>query len=543
MKQKDQNTPEQLPEETFEIETETLENSAEQPEEETSDAPTGEESGEEASASEEAEKEPDAEENEKPKIDLKLRLKHGSVSMAITALVVVGAVILNIIFSALSARFPALNIDITANKNYSLTEQSIEAANAVALDTEILLIGDKSSYATDIYAQIPELAARYASVSGHITQRYVDIQENPAFAKDYPNEDLQPTDVIVRTEKRYRHLAVENMIFQDQETGQITSEVESNLTTAIMAVNSDKLPIVGLIAGHNEKANLSGLESLLNANNFECREVNLMTDDLKDLADALVLGSPGNDLSEAETRILDDYLENDGKYGKSLLVTFDVSQPETPNLDLFLKDWGLKAGPESVVETEPDRIPPTANPGFELYAAINTTFVDIEAPCLVGYVRNLTMLDTTDDYVVTPLVVTYDSTIVISKDATKEDIDKAERGSHNIFLVSDLDKSALGVERNSSVAAVASSDFFFASWFSTTSLGNQALTLNYFREATGAETAEGTIDITPTSLIEYDLVAVSATTASLFGIIIFTAGLPLLVLAAGIFVYLRRRHL
>jgi len=543
MKNKDQNTPGQLPEETFEIETETLENSGTQPEAELSEVTT--EGEENPDFEEEAEKKPAAKEDGKPKIDFKLRLKHGSIAMGITALVVVGAVILNIIFSALMTRFPALSIDITANKNYSLTEQSIEAANAVALDTELLLIGNKSSYATDLYAQIPELAARYAAISGKITYRYVDIQENPSFATEYPNEELQPTDVIIKTEKRYRHLIVTDMIFQDPDTGEVTSEVESNLTTSIMAVNSDKLPVVGLITGHNEKANLSGLESLLNANNFECREINLMTDNIKNLADALVLGSPGNDLSEAEIRILDGYLENEGKYGKSLLVTFDVTQQETPNLDLFLKDWGLKAGSESVVETDPKRIPPTENPGFEMYAAINTSFVNVEASCLVGYVRNLTILDATSGYTVTPLVVTYDSTIAIPKDATAEnfDIDKAEKGVHNIFLVSDLDKSALGIEQNSSVAVVASSDFFYPSWFSTTSLGNQAVTLNYFREATGAEVPEETVDITPVSLIEYDLVSVSASTAFLFGIVFFTAGLPLLVLAAGIFVYLRRRHL
>ena len=54
------------------------------------------------------------------------KAKHGTVAMAITALVIVMVIIVNIIVGLLVNRFPDLELDLTSNKSFALQDDTID---------------------------------------------------------------------------------------------------------------------------------------------------------------------------------------------------------------------------------------------------------------------------------------------------------------------------------------------------------------------------------------------------------------------------------
>ncbi len=473
------------------------------------------------------------------------RLARGTAATVMTVLFVAVVVVINVIFSMLEDKFPSLALDMTADKSYSLKKESIQVANAVTLPTEILLIGAEDAFAGEGLAQIPALAARYAAVNSLITFRYVDIEKDPTFAAKYPDLKLMEADVIVRSDKRYRFLGQESMLSTDESTGVVSSEAEVLMTTAVMAVNSDKLPLIGFVTGHDEQADVTGLKNALSLNGFECRDVNLISDDVLALTDMLVIASPVNDLTQPEIQKLDSYLENGQRLGKHLLITFDASQPETPNLSLFLKDWGIAVDTDVLYETDAQKT--QGGSPLNLFGAVNSDWAPLEglqSPCLTLASRALTTPAAPQGVTVFPLVTTYDNTAVaapLSDDTF--DPAGAQGAMQNVLLMSARASGGNTEPSTSSVTVSGSSIFFSSALLTSSSVSNLDVTLSLFREATGAEEADNPVNILPTTLVQYDLIGVSTTTGTVVGLILFSVAVPLAILLAGLAVFLRRRHL
>ena len=53
--------------------------------------------------------------------------------------------------------------------------------------------------------------------------------------------------------------------------------------------------------------------------------------------DVVLIASPTTDFDSASLKVLDQFLENDGKLGKNLIYVASQSSPATPNLNQFLK--------------------------------------------------------------------------------------------------------------------------------------------------------------------------------------------------------------
>src|SRR5699024_6069315 len=95
--------------------------------------------------------------------------------------------------------------------------------------------------------------------------------------------------------------------------------------------------------------------SLLSENNYAIETIStLLQDNIPEDTEILVLCAPINDLSTDELRKLDAYMKNDGALGKQLYYAASIDQPSLPNLESFLKEWGIEYGEGVVYETDPD---------------------------------------------------------------------------------------------------------------------------------------------------------------------------------------------
>jgi hypothetical protein len=135
-----------------------------------------------------------------------------------------------------------------------------------------------------------------------------------------------------------------------------SSKAEQTMTSALLNVTSDKKFLAAIIQGHATEydSDVSGFTDLLKLNAWDTVNLNLMTEDIPAGTSLLILANPSRDLDIDELRKLDVFL-GEGK-DRTLFCLSSIEQPNLPNLNDFLKEWGLAIDPGMVFETSNARI-------------------------------------------------------------------------------------------------------------------------------------------------------------------------------------------
>ena len=175
------------------------------------------------------------------------KARHRITSAVLIALVLAGVVILNVIASALTERYSALTADITSAGTYNLTDQTEKILSGLKKKVSIIFLAERKTYESfdTYYKQLTNLADNMVKDSGgFVNVQYVDIVSNPNFVNDYPDDNLQTSDVIVRCGEKYNVLNKEDLFnfeLMDNSYQYITSsKAEAALDTAIVKVTSDR---------------------------------------------------------------------------------------------------------------------------------------------------------------------------------------------------------------------------------------------------------------------------------------------------------------
>ena len=108
---------------------------------------------------------------------------------------------------------------------------------------------------------------------------------------------------------------------------------------------------IGIVKGHGEEQ-FPYFEELLRLNGYEVElNADLLSEDLAEELDILVIINPKTTYSSSDISALRDYLYHDGAYDRSLAVFMDNSAPENPLLEKFLsEEWGLTYTTETVFD-------------------------------------------------------------------------------------------------------------------------------------------------------------------------------------------------
>ena len=289
------------------------------------------------------------------------RLRRGAVAGGITVLVIGIAVLLNVILTLVSERYP-LSLDLTKNNIYDLSEDTVAYLGGLDKDVTIHILATRQSlsYSYDYLdlVQAAKTIEAYSKYSDRVSVDYVDLAANPGFLNSYPDRELAAYDVIVESGETVVVSSLIDMFdysyqYNSDYTGYdvvTTSNVEQEITSAIMYAVSGVKNRVGFITGFGERDS-SDLQSLLSKNNYETVYVNLLTEDIPEDISALVWFGPNSDPSEDAVKKLDAYLENGG----NLLLFTDPFIGDQPTLDVFLGEWGLSVPEAFAFETDSSR--------------------------------------------------------------------------------------------------------------------------------------------------------------------------------------------
>lgn len=277
-------------------------------------------------------------------------LKHGSYSSFLVLFIIAAVVIVNLIVGQLPTTFT--QFDLSSQQLYSLTDDTRDLVKA--LDQDVTLYYIVTSGNED--DTVERMLERYEDLSSHLTVETRDPNLYPNFASQYTDEDVADNSIIVVCGDKSRVISSSDMwetsidysTFSQQTTG---FDGEGQVTSAISYVTSEDTTKLYWITGHGEveESSLSSnFTDAVNKNNMEVEELALMTNEIPEDADGIVIMSPTSDFSEDETEKVISYLEGGGK----ALIFSNYTDTDLPNFDSILENYGVQRTEGIVVESD-----------------------------------------------------------------------------------------------------------------------------------------------------------------------------------------------
>ena len=506
-------------------------------------------------------------------------LRKGGFSIAITAAVLAGIIVLNVLVSALSKRF-VLEYDMTPQKENSMSDENIEYLKGLDTEVEIIVCATPDDYeggymgyyakrlynvsedATDYYKQTIKLLDKYPVYNDKITLRYVDTQgtEFTEISTKYSKEKLYYGDIIVSCTKngseRYKVIGYEDIYYLSQDTtysayGYTMNTVDGNnvetvVTSAIAYVTSDKTKKVAVIKGHSRTDYTEDYVTLLKENNYEVTELTEgMVGSISNEYDAVVIAAPNTDFLGSELDALSEFLENDGKLGKGLIFFADAAAPYLPNLSDFLEQWGISVGEGILFETNSQNYKPDDPTTMCTYPTDSENDITKGMQlCITGYNVPITeAYDAEGLITVTSLMSTPESVVAapVGTDAAWTGADDYTKMSYSSVIQSEMmNYDENNNEISSYVFAFSSVEFIKSDYNEQSSVANKNITLAAAERAVGAENT-GVSFVSKT--IADESYSDSVTDASLRTVrIVFMFVLPIACIALGIYIFIRRKN-
>ena len=517
--------------------------------------------------------------NEKAKkIKNQALLKRGSYSLAITAAVVAGAIILNILVGALTDRF-VLEFDMSLNKDNSISEENIEYIKGIEDKVTVTVCADEETYssymgyyaqqyysvsddaATSYYDQTVTLVNKYADYNKNITVNFIDTQSTKftEISSKYSSEKLMYGDIIISTEKdgaeKHKIISYDDIYYLYEDTTYASygmsfytvsgNNIETALTSAISYVTSDKIKRAAIITGHSATDYTATYQTLLKDNNYETEIISdSLVTEISSEYDLVVIPCPSTDFIGTELDAVSEFLDNDGKLGKGLIFVADVTAPYLTNLYDFLEQWGIVVEDGILFETnssnhmadDPTTLGSYTTEADDILSGMSVCITGYNAPMYAGF-------ESEGGITVTSFMETPDSVVAAPKgvDASWTEADNYETDTYSTVIQaakSDYDEDNNPI--TSYVTAFSSTHFLESEYSEYSSVSNKDVLFAVSERGAGADKT----DISFVSkYIDEESFADQVTEASSNTMrIIFMIILPIICIAAGIYIYIKRRN-
>lgn len=523
-----------------------------------------------------------AEKIRKPKKEKLLKnealFKKGSYSLALTAIVLAGILVVNILVSALNDRF-VLEFDMTAEKENSISAENIDYIKSIENEVDVIVCATEETYisymasmaeqthgltsdatTSDYINQTLTLINKYGAYNKKIKVQFVDTQssEFTAITSKYGTNNLEFGSIIVSVTKadgtlRYKKLGFKDIYALTEDDtyaayGMVTSKISGNnietaLTGAISYVLSDIDVKVAFLTGHSSNDLTASYKKLLTDNNYEVEIISdAVVNKIDEKFDMIVIPAPTKDFIESEITAMSAFLDNDGKLGKSMMVFADASTKYLPDFYSFLSEWGVAIGEGILYETDGNYH--AAGDHTTLISA-NTGKIEELADlglCVTGY--NVPMepaFETEGSRTAVSVVETMETTTEAPKGVEEwSGADSAGKSNYST-IIETTEMKYIDNEPQESRVTVFSSPFFLSSEYNeSASVANKDLTLAMADRASGAGNSDiSFVSKTITNESFYESVTEGSANAIK---VIFMFVLPLAVLAVGIVIFVKRRN-
>ncbi len=476
------------------------------------------------------------------------KFKYGTLATIFTVVFIVAIVLINIFVGYLTDRY-VLEIDMTSESLFEISEDTMEVLDDLSEPITITVLAEETTYrdSAELLSNIYEILQRYeALAAGKLTIRYINPTVNPKIIEQYDTlGDLSGNDIIVESARRTKKLSPTTMY--NSETGEdgttyyVGLRAEQKLTSAILYCTTETVSKAVYIRGHNEDYYMDELDAMLTTANYEVGSVILAREDIPEDVNLIIISSPTVDFSLEEIDKLEEYFDNGGDAIVSM--TPNVAE-ELTNLNLFFEEWGIRYTDNLVFDSA------QSLSGYPMYVVPNIATVEgitdnlnlrnQFALVVGGRAIELTNTETSGNYVTVLMASSASSyakdvnDVTYGYDQTEEDI----VGPFNLAVMTEryvYDKN-LNTTRSSLLfvnAGMITDSVLSASNFLNASYLTSAL--NFINDYTDA------VIIPDKNFVSTTLNILTWQVTVVFWVVV--VALPLAILALGVIVWARRRHL
>lgn len=275
-------------------------------------------------------------------------LKKGSYSFALCVIVAAVVIALNLMAGQLPASVN--QVDISAQKLYSLSDQTLNMLSQLNQDVTIYQIVSSGSE-DDILEKTLE---QYKAASSHIKVEKKDPDLNLAFVSSYTDATLPQNSLIVACGSQNRVISYDEIYETSVDYNTYTTQTtgfdgEGQITSAINILTSEDVPVMYTLAGHDELELPAELQSMIEKENIGVKSLTLLTEEKvpEDCVVLLIL-SPTKDISKEDAEKIKTYMAGGGK---AMIATY-YSTNDTPNLDSIIQEYGVGISDGVVMEED-----------------------------------------------------------------------------------------------------------------------------------------------------------------------------------------------
>jgi ABC-type uncharacterized transport system involved in gliding motility auxiliary subunit len=262
----------------------------------------------------------------------------------ILAAAIVGLVVLG---NVLGARHH-WRLDLTANKQYSLSVQSKEVLARLEQPVRLFAFLEKGSEEAE---KLEDLLHEYDYASPKVSLQVVDPVAEPALTQHYGVQYYNT--VVVEVGNQSRKVEPFNIFGMGAGMYETEFKGEQAVTRAIVDLVHQTAAVVYFLEGHGEGSldqDFSDFRDFLEGDGYKVKTLNLATaGTVPQDASVVVLGGPRQDLTAPEAEALKKYISGGGR----LLALIDPLPRALPQLEGLL--GGLGVGLHADVVVDPQR--------------------------------------------------------------------------------------------------------------------------------------------------------------------------------------------
>ena len=260
------------------------------------------------------------------------KFRHGSVSVALTVVLIAAVILFNAIFSALSEKYQWY-LDMTPEPVFTLSEnaKSILRDADNGQEVTITFCDEKDAWmASNAQMEVLKTALDLSTEFSNIKVDFIDIYLNPSAVKDYKvrsGKNITPSTVIIKSGTEVRVHNIDEFFMIDSSSGSVTGyDGEYRFVSSILGVTRAEAPVLCITNNHGEQMPDTALLKLMQGLGFEIKTLDLSREEIPEDCRLILVFDPRSDFLEKQEGISDiseiDKLEKYLHEGNSLLTFF-----------------------------------------------------------------------------------------------------------------------------------------------------------------------------------------------------------------------------
>jgi ABC-type uncharacterized transport system involved in gliding motility auxiliary subunit len=232
--------------------------------------------------------------------------------------------------------------DSTANKRFSLSEQTAKIVKDLKQDAIITYFNRSASFRDG-----KDLLDQYANLSPKLQVKYIDPDKDPELAREYGIRDFGTAIVQIGA----KHEEAKGMT-EEGITGALIRDLKGNTRTVCFTSGSGEHQV-----DDSNREGFSQFKDLLAKDSYETKSVDLLSKaDVPTDCTTLVVAGPTKNYEQPEVDAIKKYVENGGRAFFMLDPPLKLGREEIADNDVLtnlLQSWGVTLDKDLILDLNP----------------------------------------------------------------------------------------------------------------------------------------------------------------------------------------------